>query len=77
MCYGKIWEAFSSEIQKEDFNDWHRRSPNLMSNSPLLVAKRENDYDPVTEEILNERFRIGGACKLHLFFLAHFIVQNI
>lgn len=68
VCYGKIWEAFNSAIQKGEFNDLPR-SPNLLSSSPLLVAKRENHYDPVSEEILNEKFRTGGICTLHLFVL--------
>lgn len=63
--YGKIWDAFSMELQKEEEpNDWPRSPSVLSGTSPLLVPKRESYYDPVSEEILNEKFRNGGICAL-------------
>lgn len=46
------------------------RSPSLSSgrnsvrNSPLLIPKRENYYDPVAEKILSDTFRRQNFCKL-------------
>lgn len=67
VYYGKIWDAFDMELQKGEEQNNYPRAPSVLSsrgNSPLLVPKRENHYDPVTEEILREKFRNGGICTL-------------
>lgn len=72
--YGKIWDAFSSELQKgEQINSWAELStpPSVLSgaNSPLLVPKRESSYDPVSEKILSEKFQNEALCELHFYLL--------
>lgn len=65
VYYGKIWDAFDMELQKGEEQNNYPRTPSVSStrsNSPLLVPKRENHYDPVSEEILREKFRNGGVC---------------